>query len=354
MLLTIIRALFLCVAAGAFAAFVSPGSPAPSIVANHPLTAFFLFMFAAIGVVVFDVFIRRKEIAEISAVYFGLLIGVFLTYLFGQAVGPLFQQDVFGREGAGFYNLVMILGTLGFPYLCISFLLQTKDDFRFVIPYVEFARELKGGRPIVLDATSLIDGRIAELIDTHMMDAQMIVPSFVIQDLQEIADSGDKLRRNRGRRGLDVLSRLQQSHICDVRIQDLQAPADKASAARDQKIIEFAKKVNGRVITNDFNLMKVAAVQNVSVINLNDVANAVKPRFLPGEQLKIKIIKDGESAGQGVGYLDDGTMVVVEQGSGRVGEDIEVEVTSVLQNSAGRMLFAKLPGAPWPANRYRH
>jgi uncharacterized protein YacL len=221
-------------------------------------------------------------------------------------------------------------------------LMQTKDDFRFIIPFIEFSREVKGGRPYLLDTSSIIDGRIADVIETRIIESTLIVPSFVLQELQDIADSNDKLRRNRGRRGLDVLSRLQSNQFVEVRLMEAK-PEDGKATTVDQRLVELAKKIGGRVITNDFNLNKVANVQGVDVVNLNDLANSLKPRYLPGERLMIKIIKPGESQGQGVGYLDDGTMVVCEDGGGMIGRESEIVVKSVLQSSAGRMIFGRLP-----------
>jgi uncharacterized protein YacL len=233
-----------------------------------------------------------------------------------------------------------MLTALVLPYLCITLILQTKDDFRFVIPYVEFARELKGGKPLVLDTSALIDGRISDIIETKIVDSRVLVPQFVLQELQDIADSNEKMRRTRGRRGLDVLSKLQNSPNIDVRIQDTDQKELKGMMV-DQRLIALAKQIGGRLVTNDFNLNKVASLQGVDVINLNDVANALKPRYLPGEHLIIRVIKDGEAPGQGVGFLDDGTMVVCEQGARYIGKDAEMIVTSVLQNSAGRMIFGR-------------
>jgi len=223
-------------------------------------------------------------------------------------------------------------------------LLQTKDKFRFIIPYIEFAKEVRGGRPCVLDTSSIIDGRIADVIETKIIDSPLIVPSFVLQELQDIADSNDKLRRNRGRRGLDVLSKLQSNPHIEVKLHEVKQDETKGLSV-DQRLVELAKKLGGCVVTNDFNLNKVASVQGVDVINLNDLANSLKPRFLPGERLSIKIIKAGEAAGQGVGYLDDGTMVVCEDGGSMIGKDSDVVVKSVLQSSAGRMIFCRLPTA---------
>lgn len=343
MLLFIIRMIFVCVGTGAIATYCfSPSSPAPLEMREHPVVSFVSLMLVMLLFVLFDVLVPKKRVDVASAIYFGLLIGILLSFLLNQALMPLFAtKNIFGDEGQAIRGLVIMLSTIVLPYLCVTYLLQTKDDFRFVIPYVEFARELKGGRPLVLDSSALIDGRIADVVDTHIIDSQMLVPQFILQEVQDIADSNDKIRRSRGRRGLDVLKRLQDDPNIDVKVQE--SDVSKANGVPvDQQIVDIAKQYNGRIVTNDFNLNKVATVQGIDVVNLNDVANALKPRFIPGEHISIKIIKEGEGAGQGVGYLDDGTMVVCEQGSQQIGSTVDVTVTSVLQNSAGRMIFGRL------------
>ena len=227
-------------------------------------------------------------------------------------------------------------------YVCISTLLQTKDDFRFIIPYVEFSKEVKGSRPLVLDTSVVIDGRIADVAETRVIDQPMIIPRFVLQELQSIADSSDKLRRNRGRRGLDILNRLQKSPGIEVRIHDAEIPELAGIREVDQRLVVLAKHLGGKVVTNDYNLNKIARLQGVEVINLNDLANAMKPIVLPGESLTVKLLKRGEEQGQGIGYLDDGTMVVAEQGAYHLGETLRLSVTSVLQTSAGRMIFGRI------------
>lgn len=343
MLLFIIRMLYLLICVGAAATYtLGRGSGAPEIVEDHPVLSFVGMVAVSVSFLAMDLLIPRKRVEVASAIYFGLLIGVLLSYLFNLALRPLFaMQELFGNEGPAFAGGVTLLLLIVLPYLCISFLLQTKDDFRFVIPYVEFSRELKGGRPMILDSSALIDGRISDVVDTNIIDAQFIVPQFILQEVQDIADSHDKVRRSRGRRGLDVLRKLQQDPKVDIRIHETDAAR---GATVDQRLIEIAKQLSGRLVTNDLNLNKLAQVQGVDVINLNDVSNALKPRFIPGERVRIKIIKEGESAGQGVGYLDDGTMVVVEAGSRQMGREVDTIVTSVLQNSAGRMIFCRISG----------
>lgn len=352
MLLLIIRVIYLLICAGAIAAYTLPqDTQAPQIVREYPVISFCLLMLLAMSFLLIDVLVRKKRIEVVSAIYFGLLIGVFLSFLLSQALNPLFESNLFRDSDALRYGVTM-MGLLILPYLCISFLLQTKDDFRFVIPYVEFSRELKGGRPLVVDSSALIDGRIADVVDTRILDAEMVVPQFIIQEVQDIADSHDKLRRSRGRRGLDVLRKLQQDPHVDIRVQENDGNPVKGQSV-DQRIVELSKQLNGRVLTNDFNLNKVASVQGVEVVNLNDVANALKPRFIPGEHIAMKIIKEGESPGQGVGYLDDGTMVVCENGGNDIGEQVDLVVTSVLQNSAGRMIFGRLAEDGTPAVKVR-
>jgi len=342
-ILLVLRLLLIVVAAGAFATFINQHQGMPDSLGQNSLLIFILMMGVVLGAIFADMTIRRKRVEDLSALYFGLLIGFMLSYMFQLALAPVFEQEFFAGHGSTYQNMVRILTSLLFPYWCISFLLQTKDDFRFIIPYVEFSRELKGGRPLVLDTSALIDGRIYDLVETKLVDARMIIPSFVIQELQEIAETNDKVRRGRGRRGLDILSKLQQSATTNIKIHNTPPHDDKLTTTRDQNLVEVARQFSGRIVTNDINLNKVASVLNVEVVNLNDVANSLKPKHLPGEQLRIRVMKEGEGMGQGVGYLDDGTMVVCEHGAAQIGREIDVEVTSVLQNSAGRMIFARYP-----------
>ena len=342
MLLFIIRALYIVVCVGALATFAyNPTDMTPEAIKVYPVPWFLFFVTLALSVLLIDVLTPQKRIEVIAAIYFGLLIGVLLAYLMNLALRPLFEmQSLFRMEGEGWYGAAKLMALLILPYLCITFLLQTKDQFRFVIPYVEFSRELRGGRPMVLDSSALIDGRIADVVDTNILDCQFVVPQFILQEVQDIADSHDKLRRSRGRRGLDVLKKLQQDPKVDIRVHE--ADPGHSSKTVDQRLVELTKELNGRLVTNDVNLNKLASVQGVDVVNLNDVANALKPRFIPGEHVRIRIIKEGEGQGQGIGYLDDGTMVVVEQGIREMGREVDTVVTSVLQNSAGRMIFSRL------------
>lgn len=344
MYLIVLRAIYFLICTSAIAAFVHPSNNPPAVIEGHEIVAFLLVLAITQIATLVDVFIPRKRIEVISAIYFGLLIGVLLSYLMAQAINPVFASMKSMEAYRG--GIVMIL-TLIITYFSTTLLVQTKDDFRFVIPYVEFARELKGVRPLILDSSALIDGRIADVVETKILDSKMIVPDFVLKEVQDIADSQDKNRRMRGRRGLDVLTKLQQMPHAEVSVYDTKKKdADYRGMTVDQRLVELAKDLNGRVVTSDFNLNRVAAVQGIEVINLNDVATSLRPRYLPGDALKVRVIREGEAPGQGVGYLDDGTMVVCEQARELIGKEIETTVTSVLQSSSGRMIFARPNGVP--------
>lgn len=287
----------------------------------------------AAAVIVADIYVPRKRIDTISAVYFGLVVGTLLTYILGIAAAPLLERS-------GIAGSIMLVVAVIACYICISVLIQTKDDFRFLIPYVEFVRDVKGFKPLILDTSVIIDGRIEDLVATNIFDNQLILPRFALSELQGIADSSDKLRRQRGRRGLDILNRLRADPTVDLQIFDRDLP-EFAGHPVDMKLVLLAKHLEGKVVTGDFNLNQVAKIHNVQVINLNEISNALKPRLLPGENFRLKVIKAGEGQDQGVGYLEDGTMVVIEGGRNHISKELDVVVTSILQTNAGRMIFAK-------------
>ena len=298
---------------------------------------------AAFALIMLDMLWRKKRLQVLSGLFFGVLSGLVIAYVLTLVVDMAVKVfPLLPGVDDPAVQLVKGLLAVAAVFTCVSFVLQTKDDFRFVIPYVEFSREQKGARPLLLDTSVIIDGRIADISDTRIFESEILVPRFILVELQSIADSNDKLKRNRGRRGLDILNRLQRSDKIDLSIVDIQVPAVEKTADVDGKLVSLAEHLNGRVVTNDYNLNKVAQLRGVDVININDLANALKPVVLPGERMTVKIIKPGEEPGQGVGYLDDGTMIVAESGRDYIGRDIAITVTSVLQTSAGRMIFGRL------------
>jgi uncharacterized protein YacL len=286
-----------------------------------------------------DMLVKKKQITSISAIYFGLLLGLFLGWLFSMALEPFKGGTWLGEKEVQAIRLVI---TVFCCYVTISTLIQTKDEFRFIIPYVEFSKDVKGGRPLVLDTSVIIDGRIADICDTRFIDTKLVVPRFVLQELQSVADSSDKLKRNRGRRGLDMLKRMQNNSKVDLLMHEGNLPELRDIHKVDERLVVLAKAIGARVVTNDYNLNKIAQLQGVEVINLNELANALKTVALPGELLTVRLVKQGDQIGQGVGYLPDGTMVVVEQARSYIGQEVAITVTSVLQTPAGRMIFGRI------------
>lgn len=332
--LILIRCIFVLVAAGVGVQLVRSET-----FSDQPVWLLWLIfvgvMLAALAAITIDMLFKKKRLDVITAIYFGLIIGLFLTYVLRLALATVFPDQT---------PLVRMIGLiLGMciSYGCISILMQTKDDFRFIIPYVEFSREIKGAKPYLLDTSVVIDGRIGDVVRTAFLDNQLIMPRFVINELQSIADSADKLKRMRGRRGLDLLNSLRTDSLIDLQIYDHESP-DSTNEPVDLKLVLLAKELNGKVVTNDYNLNKVAKLHGVDVVNLNDIANALKPHFLPGESIGVQVVKSGEEAGQGIAYLEDGTMIVIEGGQQHINQNITITVTSVLQTSAGRMVFGKV------------
>ena len=305
-------------------------------------------VFLFIATIWLDLRTKNKDITTISAVGFGLLGGLAVSGLFWIALEPILHEymrmNVTEEKGVRLEKTVQLLITVLSCYVAVSLLLQTKDEFRFIIPYVEFSKQLKGAKPLVLDTSVIIDGRIADICDTGIIDTKLIVPRFVLQELQGIADSSDKIRRNRGRRGLDVLKRMQTNPKIEMQVHEGNLPELRDVVKVDERLVVLAKALSARVVTNDFNLNKVAQLQGVEVINLNELSNALKLVALPGEMLTVKIVKQGDQLGQGIGYLDDGTMIVVEQGRQALGQEVAITVTSVLQTPAGRMIFGRIGG----------
>lgn len=285
----------------------------------------------AIVLIALEMFLKRISVRGLSAWVFGLLFGLVMARLV-QAVFFAFPLDEFGQV---IVNLVL---PLIFCYFGTTVALRGRDEFNIIIPYIRFARQDQREEYVILDTSVVIDGRIADICHTRFLDARLLVPRFVLRELQQVADSSDSLKRARGKRGFDILQRMQKSNEVDVKIHEDDFPELKEV---DTKLIKLAKLLNAKILTNDYNLNRVAALEGVGVLNINDLANALRPVVLPGEALEVKLIKEGKEYHQGVGYLDDGTMVVLENAKHLIGQNVKAVVTSVLQTSAGRMIFAK-------------
>ncbi len=307
----------------------------------------------ALAAMLIDLLTPKKSLAALAGVFFGLLVGIFLSWAFAPVLDMINEIYRIGLSEMAVQAVKWIMGVC-ICFLTISIVMRTKDDVRFVVPYVEFAKQMKGSRPLVLDTSAIIDGRIADLYQSRLFDAPLIVPRFVLNELQLIADSADKLKRNRGRRGLDILNRIQADTAIDVEIDDSVIPEVEEVKGVDQKLMVFTKNCNGRLVTTDYNLTKVARVREVDVMNINDLANSLKAIALPGEIMEVRILKPGEEADQGIGYLDDGTMIVVEGARNKIGRDLSISVTSSLQTSAGKMIFGKFEGFVQKNNSKEH
>ena len=358
MTLNILRGLFVLLMAAVGYTFVvaEPSASWPDFLVYNKWLGMAVSLVLGVIMICVDIIAGRRKLAVFSGIAFGLLVGMVITYglsfAVALAVDNLLLPNTIGQPGnvaiIGFLNL--LIGTIA-CFLAVSFILQTRDDFRFIIPYVEFRRDAKGSRPILLDTSVLIDGRIVELACAGFFDAQLIVPQFVVQELQDVADHPDRLKRTRGRRGLDVLAELKRDSCLDVRIYDADPHHRKdQDVPVDQRLLNLARELDGRAMTVDYNLNKVAQLSGVSVLNLNEIAGALKPEVLPGETMRVEIVRPGSGQGQGVGYLDDGTMVVVEQGRGHLHDEVDLVVTNTTQTAAGRMIFGRASDDEEPAN----
>ncbi|WP_428386379.1 PIN/TRAM domain-containing protein [Mucisphaera sp.] len=343
MIIYILRGLFILLAATVTALYVLPFQAEQQVRLDYVILLIGGTVLLCAGIIAADAYYKEKNLSAISGVFLGIITGLLATYAATFLV-DLIPVLVEFKEPEAINRLLqgvkVLLGVI-FCYLGITLVLQTKDDFRFIIPYVEFAKEQRGSRPTLLDTSVIVDGRIVDILQTHVLQGSLVVPKFVLNELQTIADATDKLKRARGRRGLETLQKLREEHTVDVIIED----RDAEGAGVDQKLISLAQTLRARVMTNDYNLNQIAQLRGVEVINLNDLAKALRPVALPGEPLHVKLVKPGENPTQGVGYLDDGTMVVVENGRTHLGQHVDLVVTSTLQTSAGRMIFGRFAHA---------
>ncbi|HSR13193.1 MAG TPA: PIN domain-containing protein [Thermodesulfobacteriota bacterium] len=283
-------------------------------------------------VIIFERSIRRVPLKVVVGGAIGLVLGL----LFASFLINSFLTGYFEDPGVNFSLFALINSALGY----VGLILGLKKGREFEperVPWLA-GRSTENGHK-VLDTSVIIDGRIADICDTGFLEGTFIIPQFILQELQHIADSSDPLKRGRGRRGLDVLNRIQKQANLEVRIVDQDFPKIQEV---DAKLIALAKETNAKIVTNDFNLNKVAELQGIPVLNINQLFNALKPVVLPGEVMNVKILKEGKEPGQGVAYLDDGTMVVVDNARRHMGKSVDVTVTSVLQTTAGRMIFTIL------------
>jgi uncharacterized protein YacL len=280
-----------------------------------------------------DEMLEGFSLRAFSAATFGLILGTVIAVMVDRS--GLFQ---FSEEGQRW--LIRLCLFLGFGYIGMVLAMRSnKEDFSLIIPYVRFASQSKPENLLLLDTSVIIDGRIADLIDASFLEGMIVVPRFVLHELQKIADSNDPIIRARGRRGLEMLTRLQQNTRNEVKIHDADFPEETEV---DAKLVRLARAIGAKLFTNDYNLGKVAELQSVPHFNLNALANALKPVILPGEIFTLRVVREGKDKGQGIGYLNDGTMVVINEAQRLIGQQVSIKVLSLLQTGAGVILFADL------------
>ncbi len=283
-------------------------------------------------IMILEVGMRGVSVRGLSSAVFGLVLGLVIARLLTQALFTLFPLDT------SMSDVTAYLLTLSFSYIGMAIALRGRDEFNLIIPYVKFRRTDQVADTVLLDTSAIIDGRIADIIKSSFLEARIVVPRFVLKELQVIADSADAVKRQRGRRGLEVLHMMRSDSRFNLMIheEDFSEIADV-----DAKLVKLAKVLEARIVTVDFNLNRIAELQNVKVLNINELANSLRAVVLPGESIEVKPMKEGKEHNQAVAYLEDGTMVVVEDARRFIGQTVKVMVTSVLQTQAGRMVFAR-------------
>ena len=286
-----------------------------------------------------DEMLKGFSLRAFSATTFGLLLGSAVALLID-------RSGLFENVDPSTRWLIRLSLFLGFSYIGMILAMRSnKEDFSLIIPYVRFAPQNKPDNLLLLDTSVIIDGRIADLIEANFLEGLIVVPRFVLRELQQVADSNDPIKRARGRRGLEMLNRLQRGTRVEVKIHDGDFPEEKEV---DAKLVRLARNLNAKLFTNDYNLGKIAELQSVSFVNIHEMAKSLRTVLLPGEVLNIRIAREGRDKGQGVGYLPDGTMVVVNHAQDMIGQQVDAQVQSTLQTGAGVIVFADLKTPPRP------
>lgn len=280
-----------------------------------------------------DEMLKGFSLRAFSATTFGLLLGIVVAQLIDHS--GLFDNL---EQASPTRWMIRLCLFLSFSYIGIILAMRSnKEDFSLIIPYVRFAPRNKPDNLLLLDTSVIIDGRVADLIEAGFVEGIIVVPRFVLKEIQQVADSNDPIKRARGRRGLEMLNRIQRNQRSEVKIHDGDF-ADESEV--DSKLIRLARNLNAKLFTNDHNLGKIAELQNISCVNLHELARTLKPILLPGETIALRVVREGKDKGQGVGYMPDGTMVVINNGQPHIGQQVEVQVQSLIQTGAGVIVFA--------------
>ncbi len=287
---------------------------------------------AGLVLILLELSLRRVSVRGLSSMVFGLLLGMVMAKLIADIMLLL-------PLGEAMQSIMRAVLTIVFSYLGAVMALRGKDEFSVIIPYVRFRRQELSEQVIILDTSAIIDGRVWDIYKTNFITGRLVVPRFVLQELQNLADSNDELKRQRGRRGVEILRNMQKDAALDVRIHE-----DDISGVTevDAKLVRLAKIMEARIFTTDYNLSRIAAIQGVVTINVNDLLNAIKPSIFIGEEMDVRLVKEGKEPDQGLAYTEDGTMIVVAGGRALVGKKVRVMVTSILPTQGGRIIFTRL------------
>jgi len=291
-----------------------------------------LGMGVSLVIIFLEIGMKRVSMRGLSSSVFGLILGLIMAKMVSDAfsLAPIASESL---------SVIKVTLTLVFCYLGMAIALRGKDEFNIIIPYVRLKRQDQSEGVVLLDTSAIIDGRILDVFKTKFIEGKIVIPRFVLRELQQIADSTDPIKRQRGRRGLEILHTMQKEMGLSITFHEEDFPE---ITEVDAKLVKSAKLLDSSILTVDYNLNRVATLQGVKILNINELANALKPVVFPGEHMQIKLLKEGKEYNQAVGYLEDGTMVVVEDGRRHIGQELKVVVTSVLQTPAGRIIFTKI------------
>lgn len=276
--------------------------------------------------------LQRVSVKGLSSMVFGLLLGIFMAKMLSDILALL-------PLGEFVQPVLRVVLTLVFSYFGAVMALRGKDEFNVIIPYVRFKRQDVRGEDILLDTSAIIDGRVLDIYKTNFLTGRLVVPRCVLQELQKISDSADDIKRERGRRGMELLRHMQKDSKVEIHIHEEDMPE---APNVDEKLVKLAKMMDARICTTDFNLGRIAVLQGVEVLNIHELVNAVKSVVLTGEHLEVRLLREGKEPNQAIAFMDDGTMVVVSDAQKLIGKKVTVAVTSVLQTQSGKMIFARI------------
>ena len=300
---------------------------------QYPLLGTELGCLSGLTIIFIENRLKRVSVKGLSSMVFGLLLGIFMAKLLSDIIALL-------PLGEFVHSILRVVLTLVFSYFGAVMALRGKDEFNVIIPYVRFKRQDVRGEDVLLDTSAIIDGRVIDICKTNFLTGRLVVPRCVLQELQKISDSADDIKRERGRRGMELLRHMQKDSKIDIHIHEEDLPdIDNV----DEKLVKLARMMDARICTTDFNLSRVAVLQGVEILNIHELANAVKSVVLTGERLEVRLSREGKEPDQAIAFLDDGTMIVVGDAQKLIGKKVTVTVTSVLQTQSGKMIFASLP-----------